>query len=194
MIVVSVSKFINEIDIGVDSKHLGWHNMIVKLRSHMRGADTSRGGWKTGFNANHYMHLHIRGCGAEMEWEQNPLCNEWVQHSNLCVYFETTYSKPSFSSRNGRSAHVWSTYVWTYLDSNSSWGQHGGHLGPVGPRWAPCWPNEPCYQGTCDSRTGMSKSARLQSTTAPRMCERTCKVSHSTRHLSVALKIIQDPG
>ena len=21
------------------------------------------------------------------------------------------------------------------------------HLGPGGPRWAPCWPNEPCYQG-----------------------------------------------
>ena len=24
---------------------------------------------------------------------------------------------------------------------------HGAHLGPVGPRWAPCWPHEPCYQG-----------------------------------------------
>ena len=31
--------------------------------------------------------------------------------------------------------------------SQSSWGQHGAHLGPVGPRWAPCWPHEPCYQG-----------------------------------------------
>ena len=30
-----------------------------------------------------------------------------------------------------------------------SWGQHGAHLGPVGPRWAPCWPYEPCYQGRC---------------------------------------------
>ena len=29
----------------------------------------------------------------------------------------------------------------------SSWGQHGAHLGPVGPRWAPCRPHEPCYQG-----------------------------------------------
>ena len=28
-----------------------------------------------------------------------------------------------------------------------SWGQHGAHLGPVGPRLAPCWPHEPCYQG-----------------------------------------------
>ena len=29
----------------------------------------------------------------------------------------------------------------------SSWGQYGAHLGPVGPRWAPCWHHEPCYQG-----------------------------------------------
>ena len=28
--------------------------------------------------------------------------------------------------------------------------QHGAHLGPVGPRWAPCWPHELCYQGVCD--------------------------------------------
>ena len=26
-------------------------------------------------------------------------------------------------------------------------GQHGAHLGPVGPKWAPCWPHEPHYQG-----------------------------------------------
>ena len=26
-------------------------------------------------------------------------------------------------------------------------GQHGAHLGPTGPRWAPCWPHEPCYLG-----------------------------------------------
>ena len=25
-----------------------------------------------------------------------------------------------------------------------SWGQHGAHLGPAGPRWAPCRPHEPC--------------------------------------------------
>ena len=33
------------------------------------------------------------------------------------------------------------------LEHGSSWGQHGAHLGPVGPRWAPCWPHEPCYHG-----------------------------------------------
>ena len=30
---------------------------------------------------------------------------------------------------------------------SGSWGHHGAHLGPVGPRWSPCWPHEPCYQG-----------------------------------------------
>ena len=26
-------------------------------------------------------------------------------------------------------------------------GQHGANLGPIGPRWAPCWPHEPCCLG-----------------------------------------------
>ena len=39
----------------------------------------------------------------------------------------------------------------------SSWGQHGAHLGPVGPRWAPCWPHEPCYQAIiCSTTTQLS--------------------------------------
>ena len=38
-------------------------------------------------------------------------------------------------------------YVCNTPDSKSSCGQHGARLGSVGPRWAPCWPHEPCYQG-----------------------------------------------
>ena len=34
-----------------------------------------------------------------------------------------------------------------YLRWQGSLGKHGAHLGPVGPRWAPCRPHEPCYQG-----------------------------------------------
>ena len=43
-----------------------------------------------------------------------------------------------------------------------SWGQHGAHLGPVGPRWAPCWPHERCchrclvIQLVCEYRNGCS--------------------------------------
>ena len=28
------------------------------------------------------------------------------------------------------------------------------HLGPVGPRWAPCWPHDPCYRGSHCCRSG----------------------------------------
>ena len=40
---------------------------------------------------------------------------------------------------------VYSLYKYSHIAS--SCGQHGAHLGPVGPRWAPCWPHEPCYLG-----------------------------------------------
>ena len=32
-------------------------------------------------------------------------------------------------------------------DSNVHGADMGPTGGPVGPRWAPCWPHEPCYQG-----------------------------------------------
>ena len=34
-------------------------------------------------------------------------------------------------------------------------GQHGAHLGPTGPRWAPCWPHELCYLGTFGKSFGL---------------------------------------
>ena len=45
--------------------------------------------------------------------------------------------------------------VWT---SGRTWGQQGAHLGPAGPRWAPCWPHEPCYLG-CKSNLQQWRSA-----------------------------------
>ena len=31
---------------------------------------------------------------------------------------------------------------------------HGANMGPpVGPRWAPCWPHEPCYRGSLSHQT-----------------------------------------
>ena len=40
-----------------------------------------------------------------------------------------------------------SMYSWTKQPTKRfSWGLHGFHLGPVGPRWAPCWPHDNCYQ------------------------------------------------
>ena len=34
---------------------------------------------------------------------------------------------------------------WKLPWQQGSCGKHGAHLGPTGPRWAPCWPHEPCY-------------------------------------------------
>ena len=87
---------------------------FIKVRSHMRGADVDGDGRKIGFNTNHYMRSHIRGRGAEAERQQNPLRNKWVQHPIFRVGFETACSKPSLSSRNGRSVRVRSAFVWTY--------------------------------------------------------------------------------
>ena len=44
--------------------------------------------------------------------------------------------------------HCWPLVKRIHPWKQSSWGQHGAHLGPTGPRWAPCWPNEPCYLGS----------------------------------------------
>ena len=38
-----------------------------------------------------------------------------------------------------------------------SWGLHGAHLGPTGPRSAPCWPRDPCYLGICNISQDMFK-------------------------------------
>ena len=39
----------------------------------------------------------------------------------------------------------WFALLPRYQDS---WGPHKAHLGHVGPRWAPCWLHEPCYQAS----------------------------------------------
>ena len=44
--------------------------------------------------------------------------------------------------------------IWLLRQQNSC-GQHGVHLGPIGPRWTPCWPHGPCYQ---------SKAAQIMNT------------------------------
>ena len=48
------------------------------------------------------------------------------------------------------------------LWKRGSWGQHGAHLGPTGPRWAPCWPHEFCYLGPYLSNTVATTHAIYQ--------------------------------
>ena len=40
-------------------------------------------------------------------------------------------------------------------------GQHGAHLGPTGPRWAPFWSHEAWYLGTSLSHTRESQISRV---------------------------------
>ena len=53
---------------------------------------------------------------------------------------------------------MWSSHKWPILHPpkiglwlhpcwQGSWGQHGAHLGPTGPRWAPRLPHDLCYLG-----------------------------------------------
>ena len=40
-----------------------------------------------------------------------------------------------------------SLFLNVFSDSKVQGSKHGAHLGPIGPRWAPCWPHETCYLG-----------------------------------------------
>ena len=42
---------------------------------------------------------------------------------------------------------VWKGLKLEHPRLQSSWDQHGAHLGPVGPGWAPCWTHEPYCLG-----------------------------------------------
>ena len=44
-------------------------------------------------------------------------------------------------------AKVRNLYFLRHPRQQGSWGKHGAHLGPTGPRWALCWPHETCYLG-----------------------------------------------
>ena len=56
-----------------------------------------------------------------------------------------------------------------------SWSHHGAHLGPVGPRWAPCWPHQPCYQGKeIWNRLGDVSRNPFHSLWAPNYWKHTC--------------------
>ena len=64
-----------------------------------------------------------------------------------------------------------------------SWGQHGAHMGPTGPRWAPCWPHELCYLGipfsqyvTCIRNSSFKSAMKTIYKTDPIICPKeTCK-------------------
>ena len=70
-----------------------------------------------------------------------------------------------------------------------SLGQHGAHLGPVCPRWAPCWPHEPCYQGFQTTYHELMDTGRCMHCALKQLHDQTTPTS---QHSKVTLpKIIQ---
>ena len=60
-------------------------------------------------------------------------------------------TKPSKFKRITRITLLHNFFLHTALNAQMAkfMGQHEAHLGPIVPRWAPCWPQEPCYHGYC---------------------------------------------
>ena len=51
-------------------------------------------------------------------------------------------------TRSFNTAKLIMNYPW----QQGSQDQHGAHLGPIGPRWAPCWPHDLCCLGCLNTR------------------------------------------
>ena len=77
----------------------------------------------------------------------------WIFHS------ATEHTSPYFGFRMITWVHLWDfgdAWLVSYPWLQDSWGQHGAHLGPTGPRGAPCWPHELCYLGLYENSNNIS--------------------------------------
>ena len=79
--------------------------------------------------------------------------NDRVTHRVRKSRIHGTARRPSFRWHGFifplaiRGCHKTGRY-YRFPRQQGSWGQHGAHLGPVGPRLAPWWPHVTCYQVT----------------------------------------------
>ena len=82
-----------------------------------------------------------RNFSVAFTWEQFPRKYSWKMSVNMLNVRFTAESRLDHDGSPDSKVHgpTWGP--------PGSWGQHGTHLGPVGPRLAPCWPHESCYQG-----------------------------------------------
>ena len=74
----------------------------------------------------------------------NVLCFDftWINHSDL--FIEVVIM--SYVSMITSIWHLQWEGIIPDSKEQSLWGQHGAHLGPIGPRWAPCWPHKLCIK------------------------------------------------
>ena len=100
-------------------------------------ASLSRYIWYNGIPVQYWPPFFVKASGA----------------SDMCVHFKLNgfincaeRRKYTCRRRPMTTAGKIGNYV-AYPWLQGSWGQHGAHLGPTGPRWAPCGSREPCYMG-----------------------------------------------
>ena len=74
--------------------------------------------------------------------------NKLFNKQSRCWWFETPWRSRDITDVSMKTLHLQCMKTQRHPRQQSSWGQHGAHLGPVGPRWAPCWPHEPRYLGS----------------------------------------------
>ena len=85
----------------------------------------------------------------------------------LPIYYRSLWKKkcPSIGDAIPKNGDNWSNC--SSRNSPVSWGQHGTHLGPTGPRWAPCWSHELCYLGQCRAVITQSVFSKILPTGTP---------------------------
>ena len=92
--------------------------------------------------ANDLSHMPFR-CWSS--WSSSTALNSWRTAWHICHPPDGGYGNPNSST----SCH-WMMRCWQQVKSTliaRLMGQHGVHLGPIGLRWAPCWPHEFCFLG-----------------------------------------------
>ena len=75
-----------------------------------------------------------------------------------------------------------------YLDSKVHGANMGPTWGPTGPRWAPCWPLEPCYLGMYHYRCSENQSrSRMNHYISSRLLLGTCYIWYAYTNLDILL-------
>ena len=100
-------------------------------------------GWYIFFIFLGYCSMCWCSVAYKLLWPFSPECLD----SSSTLHSYTLWWNNQFSSKYyKRTSHSPSIGI-RYPDSKVRGANTGAHLGPTGPRRAPCWPHEPCYQG-----------------------------------------------
>ena len=85
----------------------------------------------------------VRPFGSSLYWKDSTISH--IQHAMVCQLYQYYCLLITWSlmSRGHQQSWYWYRLPWY----QGSWGQHGAHLGPTGPRWVPCWSHELCHLG-----------------------------------------------